>query len=118
MQRHRCRHAYWLAVLAAIVVVGAPQTSAAETAALSTDRDAPTPLSSPTVSGRVGESPALSYYVGFQAGPGEVRLTLDTKGPVTGRTIRVTVFDRDAHDLGSVWVVATERGERRVLHRR
>ena len=27
----------------------------------------------------------------------------------------MTVFDRDAQDLGNVWVVATERGERRVL---
>jgi hypothetical protein len=85
------------------------------TIARSTDRDAPTPLTSPTVVGRQGASAAVSYYFGFQAGPGEVRLTLDAKGPSAGRTIRVSVFDRDARDLGNVWVVATEREERRVL---
>jgi hypothetical protein len=105
------KHSSALVILVALAVMAAHPVSAA----LSTDRDAPTPLASSSIAGRLGESPAVSYYVGFVAGPGEVQLTLDTKGPVTGRTVRVTVFDRDAQDLGNVWVVATERGERRVL---
>jgi hypothetical protein len=99
-----------------VQLAGAVETlSRGTTTSLSRNRDAPTPLTSPTVSGRLGAAPATSYYVGFQAGPGEVQVTLEAKGPGSGRTVRVGVFDQDARELGNAWVVATARSERRVL---
>lgn len=69
--------------------------STAPLAALFADRDRPRPLVSDTIFG--GQGGKKETYYAFNAGPGEIKLTLNLIG--NGANIAIELFDEDANHL-------------------
>jgi len=83
--------------------------------AQSTDRDNPTKLTTPEISGFIdGRNAKKLYYYFFVAGPGEVQITLDAQvvGGSTGVvSIRFELFDEDARKIIDGDVSPTGQGQ-------
>jgi hypothetical protein len=89
-------------------------TAAAPGQAQSTDRDRPTPLVSPEVTGRITLDRMGEHFYRFMAGPGELSLTLEVR-PISGFSkAYADVTDADARELLAVEVGAGDRSERTV----
>ncbi len=75
-------------------------TTASAAGAQSTDRDNPTKLASPEISGFVdSKSAKRNYFYSFVAGPGEVAITLDVSKVNSDTSIKYEIFDEDAKSL-------------------
>ncbi|MBL8186464.1 MAG: hypothetical protein JNK38_00570 [Acidobacteria bacterium] len=86
--------------------------------AQSTDRDSPTKLTSPEISGFVdSKSAENNYFYSFVAGPGEVVITLDISKVNSDASIRYEIFDEDAKSLIYDDAVAFGSSEERKIKR-
>jgi len=81
--------------------------------AQSIDRDNPTPLSSNMIKGS-GAGKKVDYYYGFNAGPGEIVVTVDLKAKSGSTGAEVEIFDADGEKVFYLYPNATSTNERRV----
>lgn len=97
-----------------ILAVAAVGTAGAQ----SNDRDNPTKLISPEISGFIDSKSAKSnYFYSFTAGPGEVMITLDVSKVNSDASIRYEIFDEDAKSLIYDDAVAFGSSEERKIKR-
>ncbi|MEP7338624.1 MAG: hypothetical protein ABI977_12870 [Acidobacteriota bacterium] len=92
----------------------------ASVVAQSTDRDNPTKLTSPEISGIVDSRSAKSnFFYSFTAGPGEVAITLDVFKTGQYASARYEIFDEDARslvdDTGDAWTSSESRKIKRFV---
>lgn len=83
----------------------------------STDRDNPTKLTKPEISGLVDGKNARSCYYSLTVGPGEFVITLDVKGVGDHTSIGYELFDQDARLIDNGSVGAVKGGEERKVGR-
>jgi TIR domain len=81
----------------------------------STDRDNPTRLTSKDIRG-TGVGERISYYYAFNAEPGVIRVTAESKNKydIWAKGIHVVLYDKDAKAVLEVGLPATTDGERVV----
>ena len=82
--------------------------------AQSTDRDRPTPLKSPELKGRLDGGDA-EYFYSFNAGPGELTVTLDVKASGTNAGAELELLDRNAKSLISLLAQGVDAGSERKV---
>lgn len=88
-------------------------TFIAAASAQSTDIDSPTMLTSNVIDGE-GDGKAETFYYGFTANKGDVKITVDAKTDNYSTPFRVTLMDEDGNELVPIYVVAKDTGQRQV----
>ena len=84
----------------------------------STDRDNPTKLTSPEISGFVdGQNAGKQYYYSVTAGPGELVVTLDVRAVGNHTSVEYEIFDPDARKIAGEYVSSQKGGENRRVDR-
>lgn len=84
----------------------------------STDRDNPTKLTKPEISGFIdGQNARTQYYYSVTAGPGELVITLDVKAVGYHTSVAYKIFDQDAREIADGSVDSVQGGENRRVDR-
>jgi len=98
-----------LPITALLIVFTVIGTAAAQ----SSDRDNPTPLASNMIKGN-GTGKKVEYYYSFNAGPGEIVVTVDLKAKSGSTGADVEIFDGDGDKVFYLYPNAASTNERLV----
>src|SRR4051794_8665167 len=99
-----------LLTIAALLIVSTLNGAAA---AQSIDRDNPTPLAANTIKGN-GTGKKVEYYYSFNAGPGELVVTVDLKSKSGSTGADVEIFDGNGEKVFYLYPNAASTSERQV----
>lgn len=102
--------------IASALIALSPGTMLAQ----STNRDAPTPLTSNVLIGQGIHQQTQNYFYSFTAGPGELVLTLDADAGTTngnGVLPNISLQDRDGNEIASISAFASPGAPSRSVKR-